>query len=44
MTREEKIELLQNQIEHGRISSAELGAKCEKTYDEIYKQVKWYSR
>ena len=30
MTREEKIELLQDQIEHGRISSAELGAECEK--------------
>lgn len=34
MTREEKVELLQDQVKHGRISSAELGAECEK--NEIY--------
>ena len=45
MTREEKIELLQNQIEHGRISSAELGAKCEKNdielYDDVLAPIDW---
>ena len=39
MTREEKIELLQDQIEHGRISSAELGAECEKNEIELYEEV-----
>ena len=45
MTREEKIELLQNQIEHGRISSAELGAECEKNdidlHDEVLLPIGW---
>lgn len=45
MTREEKIELLQDQIEHGRISSAELGAECEKNdidlHDEILAPMGW---
>ena len=39
MTREEKIELLQDQIEHGRISSAELGAECEKWDIELHEEV-----
>ena len=39
MTREEKIELLQDQIEHGRISSAELGAECEKNEIELHEEV-----
>ncbi len=45
MTREEKIELLQDQVEHGRISSAELGAECEKNeidlYDEVLEPIGW---
>lgn len=45
MTRKEKIELLQDQIEHGRISSAELGAECEKNdidlHDEILAPMGW---
>ena len=45
MTREEKIELLQNQITHGRISSAELGAECEKNdidlHDEVLLPIGW---
>ena len=45
MTREEKIELLQGQIEHGRISSAELGAECEKNdidlHDEVLSPIGW---
>lgn len=39
MTREEKIELLQDQIEHGRISSAELGAECDKNEIELHEEV-----
>lgn len=39
MTREEKIELLQDQITHGRISSAELGAECEKNEIELHEEV-----
>ncbi len=39
MTRQEKIELLQDQIEHGRISSAELGAECEKNEINLHEDV-----
>ena len=39
MTREERIELLQDQIEHGRISSAELGAECEKNEILLHEEV-----
>ena len=45
MTREEKIELLQNQIGYGRISSAELGKECEKNdidlHDEVLSPIGW---
>ena len=45
MTRQDKIELLQDQIEHGRISSAELGAECEKNdillYEEVLEPIGW---
>lgn len=45
MTRQEKIELLQDQIEHGRISSAELGAECEKNeislHEEVLEPIGW---
>lgn len=45
MTREEKIELLQDQITHGRITSAELGAECEKSdillYEEVLEPIGW---
>lgn len=45
MTREEKIELLQDQITHGRITSAELGAECEKNeillHEEVLEPIGW---
>lgn len=45
MTREEKIELLQDQITHGRISSAEIGAECEKNeillHEEVLEPIGW---
>ena len=39
MTREDKIELLQDQVKHGRISSAELGAECEKNEIDLHEEV-----
>lgn len=39
MTRQDKIEELQDQIEHGRISSAELGAECEKNEIDLHEEV-----
>ena len=39
MTREERIETLQDQITHGRISSAELGAECEKHDIDLHDEV-----
>lgn len=45
MTREEKIELLQDQITHGRITSAEIGAECEKNeillHEEVLEPIGW---
>lgn len=39
MTREERIELLQDQIEHNRITSKELGEQCEKYGIELHEEV-----
>ena len=39
MTREDKIEILKDQVEHGRISSAELGAECEKNEINLHEDV-----
>lgn len=39
MTREEKIELLQNQAQHYRISKEELGKECEDNDIELYDEV-----
>lgn len=39
MTREERIELLQDQIEHNRITSKELGEQCEKHEIELHEEV-----
>ena len=45
MTREEKIELLQDQITHGRITSAEIGTECEKNdillHEEVLEPIGW---
>ena len=45
MTREERIEELQDQIAHGKISSAELGEECEKNnidlHDEVLSPIGW---
>ena len=45
MTRGEKVELLQDQVEHGRISSAELGAECEKNaillHEDVLEPIGW---
>lgn len=39
MTREERIGLLQDQIEHGRITSKELGEQCEQYEIELHEEV-----
>ena len=39
MTRGEKVELLQDQVKHGRIGSAELGAECEKNEIDLHEEV-----
>lgn len=45
MTRDEKIALLQDQITHGRITSAEIGAECEKNdillHEEVLEPIGW---
>ena len=45
MTRDEKIELLQDQITHGRITSVEIGAECEKNdillHEEVLEPIGW---
>lgn len=39
MTRQEKIDLLQNQAQHYRISKEELGKECEENNIELHEEV-----